>query len=67
MKRVIGIALLVGGIVLLIYGFKARDSIESKLSETFRGSPSRNSLVLLSGGAICSVAGLALVFFGNKP
>jgi uncharacterized membrane protein HdeD (DUF308 family) len=66
MKRIIGIALLVGGIVLLINGFKARDSVESQLSEALRGSPSRNAVWLLAGGAACSVAGIALILLPNK-
>lgn len=39
MKRIIGIALLVGGIIALVYGLKAKDSIESKVTETFTGRP----------------------------
>jgi hypothetical protein len=66
MKRMVGIVLLVGGIILLVYGFKAKDSLESRVSETFRGSPSRNSIVLLGGGALCVAAGLGLVLFKGK-
>jgi len=61
MKKVIGIALLVGGIIALIYGFKAKDSIESQLTQTFTGSPSNNAKWLLIGGAVASVAGVGMI------
>ena len=66
MKRIIGIALLVGGIIALIYGFKAKDSVESKLTETFTGAPSDNAKWLLIGGAVASVAGVGMILM-KKP
>jgi hypothetical protein len=66
MKKIIGIALLAGGIVLLINGIKAHDSVESKVNEVFRGSPSKNAVWLLAGGAACSVAGIALILLPSK-
>ena len=63
MKRIIGIALLVGGIIALIYGFNAKDSVESKLTETFTGSPSNNAKQLIIGGAVASVVGAGLIMF----
>ena len=61
MKRIIGIALLVGGIIALVYGFKAKDSVESRITETFTGAPSDNAKWLLIGGAVASVAGVGLI------
>ena len=61
MKKIIGIALLVGGVIALVYGFRAKDSVESKLTETFTGSPSRDAKWLLIGGAVASVAGVGLI------
>lgn len=61
MKRIIGIALLVGGVIALVYGFKAKDSVESKLTETFTGSPSGNAKTLIIGGAVASVVGIGLI------
>jgi hypothetical protein len=66
MKRMIGIVLLVGGIILLVYGLRAKDSFESQVSQTFRGSPSRNSVVLLGGGALCCAVGLGIVMLKGK-
>jgi len=61
MKKVIGIALLVGGVIALVYGFKAKDSIESQLTQTFTGSPSNNAKWLLIGGAVASVTGVGMI------
>jgi hypothetical protein len=66
MKRIIGIALLVGGVIALVYGFKAKDSVESKLTETFTGAPSDNAKWLLIGGAVASVAGVGMILM-KKP
>ena len=67
MKRIIGIALLVIGVILLVYGFKAKDSVESKLTETFTGTPSDNTKQLLIGGAVASAVGIGLILFkGGK-
>lgn len=66
MNKLIGIALLAGGIVLLVNGFKAHDSVESQLSEVLRGSPSKNAVWLLAGGAACAVAGAALILMPSK-
>jgi hypothetical protein len=61
MKRIIGIALLAGGVIALVYGFKAKDSIESQLTQTFTGSPSSNAKWLLIGGAVASAAGIGMI------
>lgn len=66
MKKVIGIALLAGGIVLLVFGFQSKGSIESKANEFFSGSPSKRTTWYLVGGAACSAAGVALILLKGK-
>lgn len=66
MKKIIGIALLAGGVVLLVNGFRAKDSVESQFNQAFRGSMSKNAIWLLAGGAACSVAGAALLLMPGK-
>jgi hypothetical protein len=58
--------LLAGGIVLLVNGFKAKDSVESQLNQALRGSMSKNAIWLLAGGAACSIAGAALILMPGK-
>ena len=61
MKRIIGIALLVGGVIALVYGFQAKGSLESKVTETFTGTPSDKTQWLIIGGAVASVAGVGII------
>lgn len=56
-RRAVGIALLVGGVVLLYFGMNASDSLASEVSETFTGSPTDRSVWMLVLGAVAAVAG----------
>jgi hypothetical protein len=58
MNKGISIALLVGGIMLLVFGFNASQSFGSDVSRAFTGSPTDKSVWMLVGGAIAAVAGL---------
>ena len=55
MNRPIGLALLVIGIVLIIFGINASNSFGSDVSRFFTGSPTDKSVWMLIGG-IASVA-----------
>jgi len=57
MSKPIAIALLVGGIILLVFGFNASESVGSEVSETFTGTPTNKSIWLLVLGALLAVAG----------
>ena len=58
MNQAIAIALLAGGIVLLIFGFNASESFTSDVSRFFTGSPTDKAVWMLVGGAVLSVVGL---------
>jgi len=66
MNKTISLALLVGGIILLIYGISAADSVGSGFKRFFTGSPTDKTLWLLIGGGIATVVGAAGVFRGSK-
>lgn len=57
MNRAISIALLVVGIILLIMGINASDSVGSELSEAVQGTPSDRSIWLIVGGAAAAIIG----------
>lgn len=57
MNKPISLALLGGGILLLIYGFSASDSLSSDVSRLITGSPTDRTIWLLVGGAIMAIAG----------
>ncbi len=56
-RRAIGIALLIGGLILLAFGMNASQSFASDVSEAFTGSPSDRSVWMLVSGSIAAVAG----------
>ncbi len=59
MNKVISLALLIGGIILVVYGLNASDSLSSSFSRFFTGSPTDKSIWMLIGGSIATVVGLA--------
>ena len=67
MNKSISLALLVGGIILIIYGVAANDSTASGFSRFFTGNPTDKTMWLLIGGAVAAVAGLAGMMRGSKP
>ena len=62
----VSMALLVGGIILIIYGMSASDSIGSGFSRFFTGSPTDKTMWLLIGGIAAAAAGLVGVLRGSK-
>jgi protein-S-isoprenylcysteine O-methyltransferase Ste14 len=68
--RPIGIALLVIGVVLLVFGISASDSIGSDLSRLFRGTPTDRSIWLVVVGAASAIVGLLMTLSpkrGTRP
>ncbi|MBU9344890.1 DUF3185 family protein [Burkholderia multivorans] len=58
MSRVISVALLVGGIVLLYFGGQSFHSLNDNLSRFFTGSPATKTILLIAGGAVALLVGL---------
>ena len=66
MNKAISLALLVGGIVLIVYGISASDSISSSFTRFFTGSPTDKTMWLLIGGIVATAVGLFGLFRGSK-
>jgi hypothetical protein len=62
MRLVMGVALAVLGVVLVIFGLDANDSVGSRLSKLFTGSPTDKTIWLLVGGTLAVITGMALAF-----
>jgi divalent metal cation (Fe/Co/Zn/Cd) transporter len=62
MKKLISLALLVGGIVLIITGFNGTHSFTSDLSRFFTVSPTDKAVWMLLGGTVAALAGLAMLW-----
>ena len=66
MIKGISIAVLAGGIILLILGINAYNSSSSDISRFFTVSATDKSVWLLVGGAIATVLGLVGFLRGEK-
>jgi len=66
MNKIISLVLLAGGIVLIIYGVQASDSIGSSFSRMFNGTPTDKTMWLLIGGIVAAVIGLGGLLRGSK-
>jgi len=62
MYRYISFAVLIVGVVLLIYGISASDSLGSDISRFFTGSPTDQTMWLLIVGLLATAFGLYGVF-----
>jgi len=57
MNRIISLALVVGGVVLVVMGILAMDSFNSDVSRFFTGSPTDRSVWLFVTGVIAILLG----------
>jgi len=66
MTKTIWLAVLAGGILLLIFGINAYDSSSSDISRFFTGSATDKSIWMIVGGVVVSVLGLGGVLRRSK-
>ena len=59
MNKIVSLALLLGGAVLIIFGVQATNSFSSDVSRFFTGSPTDKAVWMLIGGVVAAVTGLA--------
>jgi divalent metal cation (Fe/Co/Zn/Cd) transporter len=66
MNKIASLALLVGGIVLIIVGINATNSFSSDVSRFFTGSPTDKAVWMLIGGCVAAVVGLSMALRSGK-
>ena len=66
MNTAISAALMVGGIILLIFGWNEHQSAGSEISKFFTGNPTDRSMWMLIGGAVLAVLGLVGLLRGSR-
>ena len=66
MNKGLSVALLVVGIVLIVWGVSASASFSSDVSRAFTGSPTNEAVWLLAGGIAAAIVGLFGLFRGAK-
>ena len=62
----ISVALLVVGVVLIVWGINASESFSSDVSRVFTGSPTDEAVWLLIGGIVAAIVGLFGLLRGAK-
>jgi len=66
MNRAVSLAILAGGILLMIYGVAASESFSSDISRFFTGSPTDKTIWMLVGGVVAIIIGLVGLLRGSK-
>jgi len=62
MKKLVSLALLAGGIVLIISGYNSTHSFASQVSRFFTDSPTDKAIWMLIGGTAAALIGLATLW-----
>ena len=66
MNKFASLALLAGGLVLIIMGINATNSFSSDVSRFFTGSPTERAVWMLIGGMLAALVGLAMLWRSPK-
>ena len=68
MNKISSLALLGGGVVLIVLGINAANSFNSDVSRFFTGSPTDKAVWMLIAGVIAAIVGLVgTVRSSNRP
>jgi uncharacterized membrane protein YidH (DUF202 family) len=65
-NKLIGFVLLAVGILLLVMGYNASQSVGSQFKEAFSGSMSDKATLFYIGGAVVTAVGAYLAFMSRK-
>jgi len=66
-NRILGIVLLVAGLIVLYLGLQAADSVGETIKEGLTGKYTDKTTWYIVGGAVATIAGAGLAFFGPAP
>ena len=66
MNKAVSLAILAGGILLMVYGVAASKSFSSDISRFFTGSPTDKAIWMLVGGVVGIIIGLVGLLRGSK-
>ena len=66
MQKAIGVICLVAGILLLVWGHSATQSVGAQIQQVFTGSPPNKAIYLYLAGAVLALIGLFQIFLAKK-
>jgi len=60
-NQILGLALLVGGIIVLFFGYQSSQALDDQLFEAFTGRFTDSTMWLFIAGGVSTVVGLVLL------
>lgn len=66
LQRLIGIALIVGGVILFVMGLNATDSFADRWSNFFTGHFTDHTVWMMVGGVVAFLVGVSLASIGGR-
>jgi hypothetical protein len=66
MNKLLSMAILTGGIILMIVGINATNSFSSDVSRFFTGSPTNKAVWMLIGGIVAALIGFTTLMRNAK-
>ena len=66
MDKTISLAILAGGILLVIFGVSASNSLSSDISRFFTDAPTDKAIWMLVGGVVVTIIGLVGLLRGSS-
>lgn len=66
MDKTISLAILAAGILLVVFGINASNSISSDISRVFTDAPTDKAIWMLVGGVVVTIIGLAALLRGSR-
>lgn len=65
-QRVVGVVFIILGVILVIVGMNASESMVDQASEVFRGRFTDSTMWYLIGGIAVGLLGIGLTIFGGR-
>jgi divalent metal cation (Fe/Co/Zn/Cd) transporter len=66
MDKAISLAILAGGILLVVFGVSASNSVSSDISRIFTDAPTDKAIWMLVGGIVATIIGLVGLLRGSR-
>jgi divalent metal cation (Fe/Co/Zn/Cd) transporter len=66
MDKTISLAILAGGILLVIFGVSVSNSVSSDISRIFTDAPTDKAIWMLVGGIVATIIGLVGLLRGSR-
>jgi Protein of unknown function (DUF3185) len=67
MSKLISVALVAAGVLLLVYGLNASDSVSSSVTRAVSGTPTDKTIWLIALGVVGIIAGGCGIFTRRAP